>query len=126
MKRNSGGLSKNLLQMKFMQRTKENVEREKLEQDSYKSVDQEMLELCRNEGDKYMTTNSFLYCENLRFGRMSFKGMNPEIEKLMESKAPKKSSNNSQEEDVTETDVSNAEMAQSRKRMKPNKYIKRT
>lgn len=44
--------------------------------------------------DKYIIEESYVPIEDLRFGRMSFKGMNPEIEKLMkksEMKNPKRS-----------------------------------
>lgn len=103
-----------------MQRTKENVERDLNEQNDSKLLDQELVDLCRKEGDRYMTTNSFLYCESLRYGRVSYKGMNPEIEKLMESKRiapPTKSST----DDPTEADISNDEMAKAFKKFKPNK-----
>lgn len=121
-------MSKNLLQMKFMQRAKADAEKEKAEQSSSNVQDADLLELCRKEGDRYLTTNSFLYCANLRYGRMSYKGMNPEIEKLMELKDPKNdrtSSANNDNDDITEVEFSNNEMAQNRKKMKTQRYSRK-
>ena len=115
-------LSKNLLQMKFMQRTKANVERELNERNDNKLVGQELLEICRKEGDRYMTTNSFLFCENLRYGRMSYKGMNPEIERLMESKEAKHK-RQLDDQSSNEMEISNKEMAKVYKKLK-TKIIK--
>jgi len=119
MKRNRHELSKNLLQMKFMQRTKANVERE-LEEKS-NNLDNDLLDLCRKESDRYMTTNSYLYCENLRYGRMSFKGMNAEVEKLMDSKrivASQKEEKAEDNEDSSEVEVSKDDMAKAFKKLK--------
>lgn len=101
-------LSKNLLQMKFMQRTKENVEKQKNEEAMQNSnvVNQELLDMCKKENDRYLITNSFSFCENLIYGRMSFKGMNPEIEKLMESKRSNPEATKRPREEETTADVS--------------------
>src|SRR5689334_9985148 len=77
-------LSKNLLQMKFMQKTKDKSETDFEEQHNKSLLNEEYNESLRKEGQKYVMDNSYLYCERLIFGRMSFKGMNPEIEKLMQ------------------------------------------
>ena len=85
--------------MKFMQRSKENYENaEKAEQqrqqEKQTTRQQELMELCQKEEDKFLATNSFIFCENLEYGRMSFKGMNPEIEQLMRIKRKQNQDNN--------------------------------
>ncbi|RWS14696.1 M-phase phosphoprotein 6-like protein [Dinothrombium tinctorium] len=93
-------LSKNLMQMKFMQRGKQRLESEE-ESESNSNVPA----IDVKTDDKFMFADSFTFCENLKFGRMSFKGMNADIEKLMadlETEADR-------EREVT--DVSREEMA---------------
>ena len=70
--------------MKFMQKTKDKNEKDLEEEQNRTLLDEEYNENMRKEGQKYVVDNSYLYCERLIFGRMSFKGMNPEIEKLMQ------------------------------------------
>ena len=76
-------LSKGILQMKFMQKTKEKCDKELEELEPQDVLDQHYNANLRKEGQKYVVDNSYLYVERLVFPRMSFKGMNPEIEKLM-------------------------------------------
>jgi len=51
---------------------------------------------------------SYVFCENLVNGRLSFRGMNPEIEKLMEARMK---DIQDQIEAKKETDVSDEQMA---------------
>jgi hypothetical protein len=67
----SVAFSKNLLGLKFMQR----VQKEK---DT--SCDDETMDLKR----KCIVHPSYQFCERLKFGRLSFKGMNMEVETLMQ------------------------------------------
>lgn len=103
-------LSKNVLGMKFMQRTKEKIE-EKQEIEvkvGHKIDDAEG----SPEIQLWPTEDSFAACEDLLFGRLSFQGYNPEIEVLMEQKAGhKKKRKTPDEEDETETEVSAKTMA---------------
>ncbi|KAK7505370.1 hypothetical protein BaRGS_00003532 [Batillaria attramentaria] len=80
-------LSKNVLQMKFMQRSVLRMEVEQNEEEKQKIIDDEhwvldLPQLSQRE-ERYITQPSAVVCENLQFGRMSFKGFNPEVEKLM-------------------------------------------
>ncbi|XP_035859481.1 M-phase phosphoprotein 6-like [Sander lucioperca] len=56
---------------------------------------------------------SFGPCEELRYGRFSFKGFNPEVEKLMLLMNPRDETETKDEEDVSrmQTDVTDEEMA---------------
>ncbi|KAK2530112.1 Mphosph6 [Columba guinea] len=54
---------------------------------------------------------SFMPCEDLLYGRMSFKGFNPEIEKLMVQMNSKCKEEEIEEDDKMEADVSDEEMA---------------
>ena len=74
-------LSKNLLQMKFMQKTKDELE----ENQDAQLFSQHPDYLAKKQ--KYHFEPSYQYFENLKFGRTSYKGMNHEIEKLQEELA---------------------------------------
>ncbi|XP_046842440.1 M-phase phosphoprotein 6-like [Xenia sp. Carnegie-2017] len=80
-------LSKNLLKMKFMQRTEEAKLRQKLEEEEKREIDETHWVLDNEESAKDVNVweyePSFVVCENLLpTGRMSFKKFNPTIEKL--------------------------------------------
>ncbi|XP_018496915.1 M-phase phosphoprotein 6 isoform X2 [Galendromus occidentalis] len=76
-------LSKNVLEMKFMKRTKEKYEKDLFEAEQKAlfstSVTQEM-ENKRAKKKRFIQENSFVPCADLVSGRMSFKGRNPWIE----------------------------------------------
>lgn len=101
---NKSMLSKSILQMKFMKRTKE-----KVEQQLYKEEGEEYFSASRNQlrktSDKIFLEPSYVPCEDLIEGRLSFRGVNPEIEKLMELDFKPKV------ETRVEVDISNEEMA---------------
>ncbi|KAM5137877.1 M-phase phosphoprotein 6 [Mantella aurantiaca] len=111
-----GKLSKNLLRMKFMQRSLDPETKKLLEEEEKKIISDEhwFLDLPElKEKENYIIEErSFLPCEDFLFGRMSFKGFNPEIEKLM---AQMNSRTTGEEENLDEremdVDVSDEEMA---------------
>ncbi|CAG9531124.1 unnamed protein product [Cercopithifilaria johnstoni] len=91
MNEHTKGLSSALLQMKFMQRT-----RIRLEEEAKRKNEQKLQKRFLNKGEKKLSEkleevteptvkseNRYDVLENLSFGRMSFKGFNPEVEKLM-------------------------------------------
>lgn len=106
-------LSKNLMQMKFMQKTVDKTQNNFDEHHNKSLLDQQNNESLRKEGQKYVVDNSYLYCERLIFGRMSFKGMNPEIEKLMQElddnsdKSGDKCHKNDDSVDVSDEEMTN-------------------
>ncbi|XP_033754885.1 M-phase phosphoprotein 6-like [Pecten maximus] len=79
-------LSKNVLQMKFMQRSAIRIEKE-LNEEENKDIDDEhwVLDLPATQKleNRYIFEPSLMRIENLQYGRMSYCGFNPEIEKLM-------------------------------------------
>ncbi|XP_019113331.1 M-phase phosphoprotein 6 [Larimichthys crocea] len=80
-------LSKNLLRMKFMQRGLDAETKKQLEEDEKRIISDEhwyldLPELKAKES-LIIEEQSFVPCEDLKFGRISFKGFNPEVEKLM-------------------------------------------
>ncbi|XP_013882236.1 M-phase phosphoprotein 6 [Austrofundulus limnaeus] len=108
-------LSKNLLRMKFMQRGLDAETKKQLEEDEKRIISDEhwyldLPELTAKE-NLIVEEKSFVPCEELRFGRLSFKGFNPEVEKLMILMNPKE--DKEEEEDVSrmQTDVTDEEMA---------------
>lgn len=110
-------LSKNLLRMKFMQRGLDAETKKQLEEDEKRIISDEhwyldLPELKAKE-NLIIEEKSLVPCEDLLFGRMSFKGFNPEVEKLMVLLNPKDEEEEEAEEDVSrmQTDVTDEEMA---------------
>ncbi|ESO90819.1 hypothetical protein LOTGIDRAFT_217677 [Lottia gigantea] len=113
-KKDSSGLSKNLMQMKFMQRSVLRIEEEKNAEEKQRDIDDEhwVLDIPRNKQkeSRYHIESSYVICENLNYGRMSFKGCNPEIEKLMKSNNAEKEYKVSRQIEK-ETEVNDQDMA---------------
>lgn len=110
-------LSRNLLRMKFMQRGLDAETKKQLEEDEKKIISDEhwyldLPELKAKES-LIIEEKSFGPCEDLLFGRLSFRGFNPEVEKLMALLNPKAEEEDEEEEDVRkmQTDVTDEEMA---------------
>ncbi|XP_061532394.1 M-phase phosphoprotein 6 isoform X1 [Phycodurus eques] len=109
-------LSKNLLRMKFMQRGLDAETKKQLQDDEKKIISDEHWYLDLPEQhtreNSIVEERSFVPFEELLFGRMSFRGFNPEVEKLMAQMNPRRAR---QEADVEagrmQTDVTDEEMA---------------
>ncbi|XP_008851161.1 M-phase phosphoprotein 6 [Nannospalax galili] len=108
-------LSKNLLRMKFMQRGLDSETKKQLEEEEKKIISEEhwYLDLpeLKEKESLIIEEQSFLLCEDLRYGRMSFRGFNPEVEKLMLQMNSKNKAAADEEEEAAELDVSDEEMA---------------
>ncbi|XP_055950262.1 M-phase phosphoprotein 6-like [Argiope bruennichi] len=76
-------LSSNVLEMKFMKKSKEKSELEAEEERRKIMFESEIPDALIRGGDLCIIEPSFVPCLQLLNGRFSFKGMNPEIEKLM-------------------------------------------
>ncbi|KAK6184630.1 hypothetical protein SNE40_007065 [Patella caerulea] len=113
-KRQTANLSKNLLQMKFMQRSVLRIEEEKNAEERQRDIDDEHWVLdvpdLQQKEQKYRIEPSFVICENLNYGRMSFKGCNLEIEKIMAANNAEKEYEAARESE-RETEVNDQEMA---------------
>jgi len=114
---NDSKLSKNLLRMKFMQRGLDADTRKQLEEEERRIISDEhwyldLPELKAKE-NFIIEERSFVPCEDLKYGRMSFKGFNPEVEKLMVLMNNPNEEEEEEKEDITrmETDVTDEEMA---------------
>nr|XP_014338012.1 PREDICTED: M-phase phosphoprotein 6 isoform X1 [Bos mutus] len=115
-------LSKNLLRMKFMQRGLDSETKKQLEEEEKKIISEEhwYLDLpeLKEKESFIIEEQSFLLCEDLLYGRMSFRGFNPEVEspplcffqKLMLQMNTKNKAEEVEEQTV-ELDVSDEEMA---------------
>ncbi|XP_062318682.1 M-phase phosphoprotein 6 [Osmerus eperlanus] len=110
-------LSKNLLRMKFMQRGLDADTKKQLEEEERRIISDEhwyldLPELKAKE-NVIIEENSFVPCEDLKYGRMSFKGFNPEVEKLMVLMNTLNEEEVEEEEEISrmETDVTDEEMA---------------
>ncbi|PWA22406.1 hypothetical protein CCH79_00016946 [Gambusia affinis] len=109
-------LSKNLMRMKFMQRGLDAETKKQLEEDEKRIISDEhwyldLPELNAKE-NLIIEEKSLVPCEDLLYGRLSFKGFNPEVEKLMVLLNPK-DEKEEEGEDVSrmQTDVTDEEMA---------------
>ncbi|KAK5866723.1 hypothetical protein PBY51_011276 [Eleginops maclovinus] len=110
-------LSKNLLRMKFMQRGLDAETKKQLEEDERRIISDEhwYLDLpeLRARENLILEERSLVSCEDLKYGRFSFQGFNPEVEKLMVMMNPKEEEEDKQEEEVScmQLDVTDEEMA---------------
>ncbi|XP_034390850.1 M-phase phosphoprotein 6 [Cyclopterus lumpus] len=110
-------LSRNLLRMKFMQRGLDEEMKKQMEEDEKRIISDEhwYLELpeLKAKENFIIEEKSFVPCEELKFGRISFKGFNPEVEKLMVLMNPKEEEEEEEEEEESRmpTDVTDEEMA---------------
>lgn len=93
--------------MKFMKRTKDKVEKQQFEEEGEEYFGKHTLHMKEASG-KFLMEPSYVFCEKLIDGRLSFQGMNPIIEKLMEAK---KNAKRAQVETKQEVDVSDEQMA---------------
>ncbi|XP_014489214.1 PREDICTED: M-phase phosphoprotein 6 [Dinoponera quadriceps] len=108
-------LSKNILQMKFMKRTKEKVEKQQFQEEGELYFGSRVMTRMKKQSERFIVEPSYAFCEGLVSGRMSFQGMNPVIEKYMESIQQKEKL---QEEESQPTDVSDEQMAVQWQRIK--------
>lgn len=91
-------LPKSVLDMKFMKKTKERIEKEIENTHDHENLYANIItNEMRAAPSNFISESSFIFCEDLLEGRLSFKGMNPEIERLMQA-------------DVKEETVDNGEM----------------
>lgn len=108
-------LSKHLLQMKFMQREAIREEQEQLRSENQRAIDDEhwVLDVPMSTQSKctFTVEPSFVICENLMFGRRSFKGFNPEIEKICNTIDSNQALRETEEREK-ETNVDDEEMAE--------------
>ncbi|XP_062857912.1 M-phase phosphoprotein 6 isoform X1 [Trichomycterus rosablanca] len=110
-------LSKNLLRMKFMQRGLDAEVKKQLEEEEKRIIsdDHWYLDLPQLKAkESYIVEErSYVSCEDLVYGRMSFKGFNPEVEKLMVLMNAPREEEDEEETDMArmETDITDEEMA---------------
>lgn len=76
-------LSKSILEMKFMKRTKEKVQKEEETAEGQSMYSNEITSEMHH-GTNYVIEPSFVTCEDLIVGRFSCGGMNPELERILE------------------------------------------
>ncbi|KAM7352830.1 M-phase phosphoprotein 6 [Cochliomyia hominivorax] len=100
-------LSKGILEMKFMQRTKAKVDKEIEAAEGRAMYSNEITDKMLNSNSNFIIEPSFVHCENLIEGRLSFRGMNPEIERLLELEREEKAAAKRHEQS---TEVSNEDM----------------
>lgn len=102
-------LSKGILEMKFMKRTRDKVIKEEDDEEGRAMYASQITDRMLRQGEcPYIVESSFVPCENLKDGRFSFRGMNPEIERLLELE---ELARQAAESKTIKRDVSDQEMA---------------
>ncbi|XP_076762896.1 M-phase phosphoprotein 6 [Xylocopa sonorina] len=109
MSSNRAKLSKSILEMKFMKRTKEKVEKQQFQEEGEEYFGNELTKRMKKESERFIIEPSYVFCEKLIDGRVSFQGMNPEIEKLMEEE---RSNETVKVKPKEEADISEEQMAE--------------
>ncbi|XP_056595420.1 M-phase phosphoprotein 6 [Triplophysa dalaica] len=112
-------LSKNLLRMKFMQRGLDADVKKQLDEEEKRIISDEhwFLDLpeLKAKENYIIEERSYVPCEDLVYGRMSFKGFNPDVERLMVlMNAPKEEDEVNKEIggiNKMDTDITDEEMA---------------
>uniref|UniRef100_A0A182MYA8 M-phase phosphoprotein 6 n=1 Tax=Anopheles dirus TaxID=7168 RepID=A0A182MYA8_9DIPT len=108
-------LSKGILQMKFMSRTKEKLDKQADDAKGRALYASEITDKMLNETVKYIIETSYVPCENLIEGRVSYGGMNPEIERILEIESgvdvDRRERQEAARQAKMEKDVPDAEMA---------------
>lgn len=108
-------LSTNLLRMKFMQRGLDSENQKQLEEEERKTIRDEhwYLDLpeLKEKESFIIEEQSSSVCEDLLYGRMPFRGFNPEVEKVMLLMNSRNRVAAAEEEETVEADVSEEEMA---------------
>ncbi|XP_076298650.1 M-phase phosphoprotein 6 [Lasioglossum baleicum] len=115
MNSNKAKLSKSILDMKFMKRTKEKVEKQQFQEEGEEYFGNELTKRMMKDSERFIMEPSYIFCEKLIDGRVSYQGMNPEIEKLMEHEQTKE---RVAMELKKETDISDEQMVKHWKGMK--------
>nr|CAD7596388.1 unnamed protein product [Timema genevievae] len=101
-------LSKGILDMKFMKRSKEKALQQKEADDGFGFFSDVITEEMKQGSNKFIVETSFVPCEDLIVGRLSFQGMNPVIERIMQEEEDAKREKVAPK---VEADVSDNEMA---------------
>lgn len=100
-----------------MKRTKEKVERQQFEEEGEEYFESGLTECMKKDSDRFIIEPSYAFCEKLIDGRVSYQGMNPEIEKLMEAEQARE---RAILEVNKETEVSDEQMAEHFKNFRRN------
>lgn len=96
-------LPKSVLEMKFMKKTRERLERELENTEGHEGLYSNIItNEMRHASGNYISESSFIFCEDLIEGRVSFKGMNPDIERLMESENKSNSTDGDMQKDISD------------------------
>jgi len=83
-KRPQRTLSKSILEMKFMQRTKEAFLKQAEDEEGRAAYASQLTEAMKKGGSRTVLEASFAPCEELQCPRRSYHGANPEIERFLE------------------------------------------
>nr|XP_037283158.1 M-phase phosphoprotein 6-like [Rhipicephalus microplus] len=82
-------LSRHLLDMKFMKKSKEKAQKDEEDEEHRSLYNSDAVDTIIKEGSRYIIQESYAPCLDLVLPRMSFKGRNPEIERLMQGENEK-------------------------------------
>nr|ACO14793.1 M-phase phosphoprotein 6 [Caligus clemensi] len=100
-------LSKNLLEMKFMKKTKEKEEQDQEDAEGQTLFRRDITKSMQKQGSRFIIEPSFAHIEDLIFGRLAYHGMNPAIEKQMQNESIKEEERLAE---LAEKDIDDEEM----------------
>lgn len=96
-------LPKSVLDMKFMKKSKDRIEKELADTQGHEDLYSNIItNEMRQATGNFIIEPSFMFCEDLMEGRVSFKGMNPEIERIMELEKSGREPNGEMDKDVSD------------------------
>ncbi|XP_075527360.1 M-phase phosphoprotein 6 [Dermacentor variabilis] len=82
-------LSRHLLEMKFMKKSKEKAQKDEEDEEHRSLFNSDAMDTIKKEGSRYIIQESYAPCLGLILPRMSFKGRNLEIERIMQGENEK-------------------------------------
>ncbi|XP_022901799.1 M-phase phosphoprotein 6 [Onthophagus taurus] len=100
-------LSKAILDMKFMKKTRDRVLKEEEDAEGQDMYANEITDEMRKSGNIIFVETGIFHCKDLIEGRLSFGGMNPDVEKLMQEGYTEKltEANLKKEQEVTDVEM---------------------
>jgi len=118
-------LSQSILDMKFMKKTKEKFTKDQEDAESKEMYSNQITDEMKKDGNIIFREASITFCKGLIDGRLSFGGMNPDIEKMMENDYNKllNEAEKRKEKDVTDEEMAKGTFSSAKESSTLNKLI---
>lgn len=117
-------LSKGILEMKFMMKSKVKVDKE-IEDNQGKSMYHNEITEKMGSNSNFIMEPSFVNVEGLSICRYSCRGMNPEIEKILQNEQISKDSSQPMEAEVTDKEMVHFYSKSNKRKSKEDSFLKK-